>query len=68
MNKLLKFRGPFWLRIILILCGILVNGYVLIKYRNINSDFARDYIAAVSLRQGISIYGENINQLGNKRR
>lgn len=66
MNKLLKFRGTFWLRIILVLCGILVNGYVLIKYRNVDSDFAQDYIAAVSLRQGTPLYGENINQLANK--
>lgn len=64
MKKNLNFRTRLWLRIILLLFGLLLNISVLNSYRNVRSDFVQEYIAANSLRQGGSIYGEDFQKLG----
>jgi len=53
----------FWLRIIIILCGLLGNALIINNYRNVGSDFCQDYIAANSLRRGGSLYGDDITKL-----
>ena len=63
MKKSWNFRASFWLRIIIILCGLLGNALIINNYRNVGSDFAQDYIAANSFRRGGSIYGEDIAKL-----
>ena len=62
MKKYWNHRVSFWLRIILLLFGLLVNASVLNNYRNVGSDFVQDYIAANSLRRGGSLYGEDITK------
>lgn len=66
MNKLWNLRATFWLRIIFLFCGILVNAGVLNIYRNVGSDFVQDYIAAHSLLRGGSLYGEDLTKLANE--
>lgn len=66
MKKFLNVRTTFWLRIILLLCGIMFNASVLNSYRNVRSDFVQDYVAAHSLRLGSSLYGEDIKKLENE--
>jgi len=56
MKKYWNFRVAFWLRIIIILCGLLGNALIIDNYRNVGSDFVQDYIAANSLRRGGSLY------------
>jgi len=63
MKKYWNFRVAFWLRIILLLGGLLANAIILNNYRNVGSDFCQDYIAANSLRRGGSLYGEDIVKL-----
>jgi len=68
MKKYWNHRVSFWLRVILLICGLLVNFSIVIADRNDipNSDFAQDYIAAHSLRSGNSLYGRDITNLGNE--
>ena len=66
MKKFLHLRSIYWLRIIIILCGILVNISIINNYRNVSSDFVQDYISANSLRKGVSLYGEEIKKLENE--
>jgi len=63
MKKYWNHRIGFWLRIILLICGLLVDARILYNYKNVRSDFVQDYIAAISLRQGSSLYGENTKKL-----
>ena len=66
MRKYWHLRICFWLRIILLLCGLLANAIVLNNYREVGSDFVQDYIAANSLWRGGSLYGEDITKLENE--
>jgi hypothetical protein len=66
MKKYWNHRVSFWLRIIVLFCGILVNVSIINNYRNVSSDFVQDYFAASSLIKGSSIYGEDIRNLGNE--
>jgi hypothetical protein len=66
MKKSWNFRLSFWLRIIIILCGFLVNAIIINNYLDVGSDFVQDYIAANSLRKGGSVYGEDIKNLGKE--
>jgi hypothetical protein len=66
MKKSWNFRASFWLRIIILICGLLANASILNNYRNVGSDFVQDYIAANSLRRGGSLYGEDIKKLENE--
>jgi hypothetical protein len=66
MIRLGDFKAFFWLRIIIILCGLLCNVIIINNYRNVNSDFVVDYIAANSIRRGGSVYGEDIGNLENE--
>ena len=63
MKKYWNHRVSFWLRIIVLFCGILVNVSIINNYRNVSSDFVQDYISANSLRRGVSLYGEEIKKL-----
>jgi hypothetical protein len=63
MKKSWNFRASFWLRLIILLCGLLGNALIINNNRNVGSDLVQDYIAANSLRQGGSIYGEDITKL-----
>jgi hypothetical protein len=63
MKKHWNFQVVFWLRIIIIVCGLLGNALIINNYRNVGSDFCQDYIAANSLRRGGSLYGEDIKNL-----
>ena len=56
----------FWLRIVIILFGLVANVSVLNNYRNVSSDFVQDYIASYSLRSGGVLYGENITKLSKE--
>jgi hypothetical protein len=66
MKKYWNYRISFWLRIIIILCGLLCNALIINNYRNVGSDFAQDYIAANSLRRGGSLYGDDITKLAKE--
>ena len=66
MKKYWNHRASFWLRIIVLFCGILVNVSIINNYRNVSSDFVVDYIAANSLWRGGSVYGEDIKKLENE--
>ena len=66
MKKYWNHRVSFWLRIIVLFCGILVNVSIINNYRNVSSDFVVDYIAANSLWRGGSVYGEDIKKLENE--
>jgi len=66
MKKYWNRRTTFWLRIILVFCGLFSNTIVLNNYRNGGSDFTQDYIAANSLRDGNSLYGEDVTRLANE--
>jgi hypothetical protein len=66
MKKYWNHRVSFWLRIIVLFCGILVNVSIINNYRNVSSDFVVDYIAANSLWRGNSVYGEDIKNLENE--
>lgn len=66
MKKYWNVRIAFWLRIIIILCGLLGNALIIDNYRNVGSDFVQDYISANSLRKGVSLYGEEIKNLENE--
>ena len=66
MKKYWNHRVSFWLRIIVLFCGILVNVSIINNYRNVSSDFVQDYISANSLRRGLSLYGEKIKKLENE--
>ena len=66
MKKYWNHRVSFWLRIIVLFCGILVNVSIINNYRNVSSDFVVDYIAANSLWRGGSVYGEDIKNLENE--
>lgn len=63
MKKFRDLRASFWLRIIILLGGLLANAIILNNYRNVGSDLVQDYIAANSLRRGGSLYGEDIAKL-----
>jgi hypothetical protein len=63
MKKHWNFQVVFWLRIIIIACGLLGNALIINNYRNVGSDFCQDYIAANSLRRGGSLYGDDIAKL-----
>ena len=56
----------FWLRILLLGCGLFVNASVINNYRHVSSDFVQDYIASYSLRYGRALYGENITTLSKE--
>ena len=60
MKKYWNHQVSFWLRIIVLFFGILVNISIINNYRNVSSDFVVDYIAANSLWRGGSVYGEDI--------
>jgi len=62
MKKYWNNQVRFWLRIIILICGLLPNACILNNYRNVGSDFVQDYIAANSLRRGGSLYGEDITK------
>ncbi len=66
MKKYWNHRVSFWLRIIVLFCGILVNVSIINNYRNVSSDFVQDYIASYSLRSGEALYGENITKLSKE--
>ena len=66
MKKYWNRRVSFWLRIIVLFCGILVNVSIINNYQNVSSDFVQDYISANSLRKGVSLYGEEIKKLENE--
>lgn len=66
MKKNKNLRIAFWLRILLLLCGLLVNAVVLNNYRAVGSDFVQDYISANSLLRGGSVYGEDYKKLANE--
>jgi len=66
MKKYWNYRVSFWLRIIVLFCGILVNVSIINNYRNVSSDFVQDYISGNSLRRGVSLYGEEIKKLENE--
>jgi len=63
MKEFWHSRIAFWLRIIIIVCGLLGNALIINNYRNVGSDFCQDYIAANSLRRGGSLYGDDITKL-----
>jgi len=63
MKKYWNHRISFWLRIVILLCGILVNISIINNYRKVSSDFVQDYISAKSLCSGVSLYGEEIKKL-----
>jgi hypothetical protein len=63
MKRFWNPRTTFWLRIIILICGLFANVNILNNYRNVESDFVPDYIAATSLRGGGSLYGEHIKNL-----
>ena len=63
MKEFWNLRVNYWLRVILLFCGLLASVSVLINYQNVGSDFSQDYIAANSLRRGGSLYGEDITKL-----
>jgi len=66
MKKIWNHRATFWLRIIILICGLLANASILNNYRNVESDFVSDYFPAYSLRNGGAIYGEDIANLEKK--
>ena len=66
MKKYWNRRVSFWLRIIVLFCGILVNVSIINNYQNVSSDFVQDYISGNSLRRGVSLYGEEIKKLENE--
>jgi len=66
MKKYWNHRVSFWLRVIVVFCGILVNVSIINNYRNVSSDFVQDYISGNSLRRGVSLYGEEIKKLENE--
>jgi len=66
MKKIWNLRVSFWLRIIVLFCGILVNVSIINNYRNVSSDFVQDYIASYSFRSGGALYGENIAKLSKE--
>ena len=66
MRKFWNLRAFFWLRIIIILCGILANTSIINNYRNVSTDFVQDYMGATSLRRGGFLYGEDISKLENE--
>ena len=66
MKKNKNLRIAFWLRILLLLCGLLANAVVLNNYRKVGSDFVQDYISANSLLRGGSAYGEDYKKLANE--
>ena len=61
-----NFKLSFWIRILIILCGLLGNALIINNYRNVGSDFVQDYFAASSVIKGSSIYGEDIRNLENE--
>jgi len=61
-----NFKLSFWIRILIILCGLLGNALIINNYQNVGSDFVQDYFAASSLWRGGSVYGEDIRVLGNE--
>jgi len=66
MKKIWNHRATFWLRIIILIVGLLVNTSLLVNYGNESSDFVSDYFPAYSLRNGGAIYGEDIANLEKK--
>ena len=66
MKKIWNHRATFWLRIIILIVGLLVNTSLLVKYGDESSDFVSDYFPAYSLRNGGAIYGEDIANLEKK--
>jgi len=67
MKKIWNHRATFWLRIIILIVGLLVNTSLLVNYKNNEfSDFVSDYFPAYSLRNGGDIYGEDIANLEKK--
>ena len=66
MKKFWNLHATLWLRIVLLLCGLLADTAVLNHYRNIGSDFVQDYVAAKSLLKGGSLYGKDIAKLENE--
>jgi hypothetical protein len=66
MKKYWNHRVSFWLRIIVLFCGILANVSIINNYRNVSSDFVVDYIAAYSLRNGGKLYGDDIAKMANE--
>jgi len=66
MKKSWNLRMTFWLRILLLGCGLFVNASVINNYRHVSSDFVQDYIASYSLRYGGALYGENITKLSKE--
>jgi hypothetical protein len=66
MRKFWNLRTIFWLRIIILICGFLVNASLLNHYQNISTDFVQDYMGATSLRRGGSLYGDDISKLENE--
>jgi len=61
-----NFKLSFWIRILIILCGLLGNALIINNYKNVGSDFVQDYFAASSLKKGSSIYGEDCRNLENE--
>ena len=61
-----NFKLSFWIRILIILCGLLGNALIINNYRNVGSDFVQDYFAASSVIKGSSIYGEDVRNLENE--
>ena len=66
MKKIWNHNATFWLRIIILIVGLLVNTSLLVNYGNESSDFVSDYFPAYSLRNGGAIYGEDIANLEKK--
>ena len=66
MKTCLNHRVSFWLRIFILICGLVANASVINKYKNVGSDFVQDYIASYSLRNGRSLYGEDITKLSKE--
>ena len=66
MKKSWNVRLSFWLRIIILICGLVANASVINKYKNVGSDFVQDYIASYSLRNGRLLYGEDITELSKE--